>query len=338
MNKKTEISFLNVVFCLMVIFIHITSYPISSLPADSTVMKFLFSLQKLCGVAVYGFIFLSGLKLFLNMPEKLDYKKYYISRFKKIIIPYIFFTILYYAYESYRGYYEFNIKALLTFFVNGKVECHLYFIVIIAQFYILLPLWKVLTKYKALYVLAISFALNIFFSAKFSGFVYNDRIFTSYLFYWLMGCFCGINYDKFTRLLRNRKTIISVLFILFYAADTTFLYLSYAGRLGIRGEIVETVHLMYCIISVIFFYFVSLFAEKVKLCEFKFVKEINNASYEIYLVHIFFVHFANDILLNIKGFGVLDAYVFRFLFVYILSLSICIIYKKLLSLLSFQKI
>lgn len=337
MNKKTEISFLNVVFCLMVIFIHVTSYPISSLPADSIVMKFLFSLQKLCGVAVYGFIFLSGLKLFLNMPEKLNYKKYYVSRFKKIIVPYIIFTILYYVYESYRGYYTFNIKELLTFFINGKIECHLYFIVIIAQFYILLPLWKILTKYKSLYVLVISFAVNVFFSTKFSGFAYNDRMFTSYLFYWLMGCFCGINYEKFIKILRNRKAMVFVLFILFYATDTSLLYLSFTGKLGLSGEFVETVHLMHCVISVIFFYLVSLFLEKINLCEFAIVKAVNNASYEIYLVHIFFVHFANDMLLNIKGFGVLDAYVFRFLFVYILSLSICIMYKKLISLLSFQK-
>ncbi len=337
MNKKVEISFLNVVFCLMVIFIHVTSYPISSLPADSVVMKFLFALQKLCGVCVYGFIFLSGLKLFLNMPEKFNLKKYYASRLKKIILPYILFTILYYVYESYRGYYTFNIKELLTFFVNGKVECHLYFIVIIAQFYVLLPLWKAVTRLKAIYVLPVALFLNIFFSTRFSGFQYNDRIFTSYLFYWLMGCFCGMNYEKFISNIKNNRNIILVLFILFFTVDTIFLYLSFTGELGLSAKIVETVHLLHCAISVIFFYLISLFAKNVNLLENGIIKAVNNASYEVYLVHILFVHIANDMLLKFKGFGVLDAYAFRFLFVYILSLGVCVIYKKLISLLSFQK-
>ena len=337
MNKKTEISFLNVVFCLMVIFIHVTSYPISSLPADSILMKILFSLQKLCGVAVYGFIFLSGLKLFLNMPKKFDIKKYYISRFKKIVVPYILFTIFYYVYESYRGYHTFNIKELLTFFINGNVECHLYFIVIITQFYILLPLWRGLTKFKAIYVLPVALIINIVFSTVFSGFAYNDRIFTSYLFYWLMGCFCGLNYEKFIRIIKNKKNIILILFLLFFVADTTLLYFSFIGRLGLRSEIVEIIHLLHCIISVIFFYLVSLFAKQFKVSENGIIKAVNNASYEIYLVHIFFVHIANDMILKFKDFGILDAYAFRFLFVYILSLGVCIMYKKLICLFSFQK-
>ncbi len=334
MNKKIEISFLNVLFCLMVIFIHVTSYPISYLPADSIVMKFLFSLQKLCGVAVYGFIFLSGLKLFLNMPEKLNLKKYYILRFKKIVVPYIFFTILYYAYESHRGYYIFNIKELFTFFINGNVECHLYFVVIIVQFYLLLPLWRAVTRLKAIYVLPVALIMNIIFSTRFSGFLYNDRIFTSYIFYWLMGCFCGMNYEKFIRFIRDKQNIIFILFLVFFAGDTTLLYFSFTGKVGLCAKLIETVHLLHCVISVLFFYLVSLFVKENNISENVIIKAINNASYEIYLVHILFVHIANDILLKFKDFGVIDAYVFRFSFVYILSLSFCIIYKKHISLIS----
>ena len=64
---------------------------------------------------------------------------------------------------------------------------------------------------------------------------------------------------------------------------------------------------------------------------------IDNASYEIYLIHILFVHIINDLIAKAQGIGVLKAYAIRFVFVYLVSISTCIIYKKLTEYLSKNK-
>ena len=106
--KKNEISALNVLFCLMVIFIHVTSAPITNLPPDTVTVKILFSIHRMCGVAVYGFVFLSGVKLFLKDTSKIEYSEYIIARLQKIYIPYLIVTVLYYLYEIILGFYVFD--------------------------------------------------------------------------------------------------------------------------------------------------------------------------------------------------------------------------------------
>ena len=342
--RKAEISILNVLFCLMVIFIHVTSYPITSLSPHSISVKYLFFLQKLCGVAVYGFIFLSGLKLFLNKNKKINLPKYYISRIRKIFIPYLLITVLYYLYEVERGYFVFNLKELLTFFINGNVECHLYFVVIIMQFYILFPLWKKLLEKRALLVLLATFFLNVVFVCYMpqmlkmigvQGFSYNDRIFTSYLFFWLFGCFCGKYYDNFKAAIKKYCFIFSLMFALFFALDVWLSYSSFSGIFMCRWT--EFVHLLYCTFAILFLYYSAEYFSKFNFTKNKLLIMIDNASYEIYLIHILFVHIINDLIAKAQGIGVLKAYAIRFVFVYLVSISTCIIYKKLTEYLSKNK-
>lgn len=334
--KKAEISILNVLFCLMVIFIHVTSYPITSLAPHSVAVKFLFFLQKFCGVAVYGFIFLSGLKFFLNKKTKVNLAQYYISRIRKVFIPYLLITVLYYLYEVKRGYFIFDIKELITFFINGNVECHLYFVVIIMQFYVLFPLWRKLTEKKALFVLGTGFILNIIFvyympqmleKVGIQSFLYNDRIFSSYLFFWLLGCFCGKYYDEFKMVLKKYKLILPLMFALFLALDVWLSYSSFSGVFMSRKT--EFVHLLYCVFAILFLYYFAEYFSNFKIVKNKLLIMIDNASYEIYLIHILFVHIVNDLIAKIQGIGVLKAYAVRFLFVYLVSISSCILYKKL---------
>ncbi len=338
MNRKTEISVLNVLLCLMVIFIHVTSYPITSLSADSLAVKMLYPLQKLCGVAVYGFIFLSGLKLFLG-GRKVSLKKYYFSRLKRVYLPYVVFTVVYYLYEVQRGYFTFNPNELAVFLLNGNVECHLYFVVIIMQFYILLPLWRYLinNKHSAVILLA-SAVLNILFVYKLplflemvgiKGFSYNDRVFTSYLFFWVLGCFCGKNYERFKNILTKNLSVYLLLFSAAFVMDTFLSFKAFTGQSFYA--VGEAVHLLYCFSAILFLYSAVLIFKDCRLANNKFMKSVDAASFEIYLVHILFVHIVNDIIVNHLSVGVLEAYAIRFISVYILSIVSCVLYKKLIS-------
>ena len=65
MKRKNELSLLNIIFCLLVIFIHIASAPIAGLSKGSWQYGVFFVPWRLSSFVVQGFIFLSGLKMFL---------------------------------------------------------------------------------------------------------------------------------------------------------------------------------------------------------------------------------------------------------------------------------
>ena len=323
----------------MVIFIHVTSYPITNLSIDSFSVKLLYPFQRLCGVAVYGFIFLSGVKLFLSNGEKADYKKYILSKLKKIYIPYVVVTIFYYFFEIKREYYIFNVKELISFILTGNGECHLYFVIIIMQFYFLLPLWKCLVKNKNIIwlILVLTFFINLLFVYKLPSilnslfkmnFIFNDRVFSSYLFFWILGCITGKNYDLFKENLKKKKEIVIFLFMFFLFLD---ILMSYNIRAyGVFYSLMDFIHLVYVSIAVIFFFILCNTEIFKRIEKNKLFKSINDASYEIYLSHILFVYIINDIMFPLKV-GEMKEYVIRFFFVYLFSICFSVLYKKILK-------
>lgn len=98
------------------------------------------------------FMMISGLVLFYNYRsmEEFDPKGFYKKKFLYIIIPYIIWSIIYFLYKEYYGGIPFTpnrIRILLREILNGNAFPHLYFMTLILQFYIILPLFiKFLTK------------------------------------------------------------------------------------------------------------------------------------------------------------------------------------------------
>ena len=64
--RRTEISLLNLLFCLLIVWIHCCSHPISVLDRSSWQFALILALQRLAFVSVHGFFFLSGVKLTLG--------------------------------------------------------------------------------------------------------------------------------------------------------------------------------------------------------------------------------------------------------------------------------
>lgn len=63
--RRPELSRLNVLFCLLVVFIHVASHPVSTLDPLSWQYALVLIPQRLAFVSVPGFFLLSGLKLTL---------------------------------------------------------------------------------------------------------------------------------------------------------------------------------------------------------------------------------------------------------------------------------
>ena len=205
-NRKAELSVMSVILCLMVIFIHVSSDPIVRLMTFSWQHIAVFIPWQLSSVAVFGFLFLSGLKLFLPGVSSFSPGKFYRRRFFKIVIPYILWVVIYELWYVHPDYYPFDWGDFLLSLISGDVTSHLYFIVILIQFYALMPLWvKIVPKVRPLPLILGSVVLSVFFFLKMpwllslfgiEDFVYNDRLFTTYLCFWIAGCCAGLYYEN----------------------------------------------------------------------------------------------------------------------------------------------
>ena len=94
-------------------------------------------------LAVPGFIFISGLTLAYSYkePKINNIYLFYKKRFINVVIPYVIWTLIYYLVYIILYNYEISLKFFLERLINGSMTYHLYFIIIIIQFYILFPMF-----------------------------------------------------------------------------------------------------------------------------------------------------------------------------------------------------
>ncbi|MCW2276656.1 acyltransferase [Heliophilum fasciatum] len=113
---------------------------------DVITLAIVFNLVKF---AVPMFVFITGIVLFYNYGERLKYGQFLGKRFREIMVPYFFWTLIYVADAIWisgdpaigAGAVErlrYFLKALLT----GTGCYHLWFVVMIFQFYLFFPLFR----------------------------------------------------------------------------------------------------------------------------------------------------------------------------------------------------
>ena len=337
-ERKNEISLYNVFLCFLVIFIHINASCIVGFPQNTFKFSVAMELGRLSAFAVQGFILLSGVKLFLNQKYEIGYFKFLGLRFKGIIIPYAISYIFYYVF--YYVIYDYPISApfILKHFVLGSLVCHFYFIPLLFQFDLLLPLWKVIiNKFSPIFVIPVSILMGELFGTYFptilSGinpnvsFVYNDRIFTTYIAYWVIGCYIGKYYDSFKELIsKNFKFIVSI-FTIVTATYLYYNYLSYNGLLYVPflSLLTNTYILIACIFCYSLFIKISKFIPQKKTL----LNLIDYSSYKIYLYHMIVLMFCDAAL---TYFGIISiglSTLIRVIVVYSVSITLCIFINKI---------
>jgi len=334
-NKKNEIVLMNTALCLLVIFIHIASAPVSALSKNSIQFFSIMVPWRLSAFVVQGFLFLSALKLFLKDMSGFSYKTFILKRLKVIFLPYACWVMVYYLFFCGIGYFGFSFADYIKYLINGSLVSPFYFIVTIMQFYLLMPLWIWLIKKVQPHILTVSsFAVMILFKLYIpmlfnrSGidFQYFDRIFATYLFYWIAGCCAGSHYHTFR--LYIEKYYFSEL-LMFICAAVFDIWLSYRVFVyGTNIAYLEYIHVLYCVSAISFMYTLSIRLSKTFLIKSRLISGIDSASYYIFLMHCLVINIINIIM---KKLGITDigtAFILRFIIVYSVSITACILYVK----------
>lgn len=319
------------------IFIHVVSVPVTEFEKGTAEWTAVFVPWRLSAFVVQGFIFLSGMKMFLNTGRKIEYKKYYLSRFKKIVVPYIFCVCIFYAYFCRHEYFGFSSRGLAVYILSGSLVSHFYFVIVIVQFYFLRPVWqKMLNNVSAGIAVAAATAVTLyalFFQQTVvsyiikKDFIFNDRIFTTYIIYWVLGCYAGANYEKFLTAIKNIKPIAME----FFAVAVLEMVLSYIHFSGMKSiGFLELVHVVYCVSAIAFFGAVSLKIGE-RIMKIKLFAGVDRLSYYIYLIHPLLIIAADDKMNQSGVSSSAIALVLRTVVAYIGSFVLCMIYQQLKS-------
>ena len=334
MRRKQELTFCNIFLCLLVIFIHVNSEAVLNMPKNTVGFAIAYILWQGASFAVYGFIFLSGIRQFLGKNDNFNTFTFYKKRFFGVIIPYLLWVVIYYAYDYLKGYDVFDFRQLWYYIYSGDFGGHFYFVVLIVQFYLLMPLWrKLVSKTSAFIVLPLSVLATIVFGYYLPdiigvfnpGYVFRfpDRTFTSYLYYWLAGAYVGRNYDRAVELFKKNKHFVTGMFVFvsLFCLPLTF-YNSVAEK---WYPWIEWVMMLYRMVAVVFLFSVSLGRVK-SICKNRFLQIVDASSYNIYLCHCLIMKMVNVFLDETGIVSIGERYIIRFISVYIISVGLCTAY------------
>lgn len=291
-ERKSAVSYMNILFCMGVILIHVLSDAINRMHHDSIIYNIIYVVWRMLSAAVPGFIFLSGLKL--SLKPITDYRKFYLRRVTSVLIPYLVWMPIYYLFSWKLNYYtEVGVKDFFVRLVDGTSTAHFYFIIVILQFYLMMPLWQLITR-KLPPVLVIGVcALITFWSqawlpvlAENNGWnmpLTNDRLFTNYLLAWSCGCYCGVYYEKAAKNVKRFRILFYAAFVIMTIADQVFVhYVNRTGEIYLQLYYVNSIYAITAIFALMAF---MLTVEK-KYSMGSFIMLLDRSSYYIYLVHL----------------------------------------------------
>ncbi|MEB3100263.1 acyltransferase [Ferviditalea candida] len=218
MQTKTRIDFLDVfrfLAILAVVFIHSTSQPVTLLSKDSAFYPFYFILNRGSQFAVPAFLFLSALVLFYRYYEGWDKETaavFFRKRLIYIVVPYVIWSFFYFtALSLVNGGSLTDIGTFLNQLLTGNNYFHLYFVIVMIQFYALFPLLMLLIK-------RISFVRShLIFTGVVLQSVYwllnltvlhiqrTASVAFTYLLFYLLGASAGIHFERFMRSLMRYR-------------------------------------------------------------------------------------------------------------------------------------
>lgn len=292
-----ELTYFNAICCLLVILIHVLSLGISTITRSSWQGAFLYLPWRMAAFTVPAFLFSGAAKVGaqLRTPERIPpYGRYISSRFQKIYLPFLLCNVVYYLVFMYINYVAGTFPDFFQYLITGTLSSPFYYVLIAMQFYLLFPLWRAMIAKIPFHCAFPSAVLITFFSTKSAplfgalgvNFPYTDRIFTSYLAFWVLGLYVGFHYDSIRRHLTLRSSHL-LLMAIPYVLYLLMSFLQYAG-------IFSPLDLDYCkLFTDCISIYVLLCLCRLLTCAPRGIRNlldyIHSASFFVYLYHCLFL-------------------------------------------------
>ena len=284
-----------------VVAIHVGSQYLLN-PTPNIHLVALFEIVSRFSVPIFFFISAFGLFYRMNLAEPFEYGKFLRRRFKAVLIPYLLWSTFYLLHDNffygYQLFPDFDYAAEIYFF--GLAKYHLYFLVILIWFYLLMPLWiflvKRMTPARLILLLVAQVAFD-FWSSYCAGLSENlfikwrlNWLVLHYVFIFILGGVLAIHSQRFFAWCAAHKKIISATFLLALTTLLGYYYFLIRVRNFSPEAAVNTAHqlsppgIFYTIAASIFLF--ALFQSGSLPAPLKkFLSVLGKNSYFVYLAH-----------------------------------------------------
>lgn len=285
---------------------------------------FLVACRQLLSFAVPAFIFISGYWL-STKPIKLleDYKTFLVRRFSRILIPYLFWSFILLGYAAIKTH-DINVRRVIFRLLTGGACPGYFFIIVIAQLYIITPLLKHINRKP--YGLILVLILNIIsLLALYLSRVYNiighlpaALPFYSWIIFYEIGLLMGSCDDKTFAAKNMRSFILPALLVSLLASELEgmILLLKY-DNLSFAVSAVKYSSFLYSVCIILGFFLVR---ERIRYWP-KSLVSIGNYSFGIYLIHFFILGRVANIFQKVNIYSFQPLYQF---IVVSITISICL--------------
>lgn len=216
-EHQKELDYMNAIGCVLVILIHVLSWGIANVDPTAVRAAVIYFPWRLSSFVVPMFLFTGGLKLAQQFRTKSVtggvYLRYMKGRIRKIYLPYLLWFCIYYAALFQIHYVRGNWREALRYLLIGNLSSPFYYIVIVMQFYALMPVWVwLLRKVQphiaicgAVLITLLMQNLGSILSLRDASFAYADRLFPTYILYWVVGMYIGKDYERLRLHLRGSR-------------------------------------------------------------------------------------------------------------------------------------
>lgn len=211
-KRYAYLDLFRLVAAISVVVIHLTASAIMRYEVGSLPQLMVTAVNGIALFAVPAFIFISAYTfMFIYGGKSFDFPLFLRKRLSVLLIPYLSWTLVYYLDQLHFSGGTFSLIEYLGHLWLGNAFYHLYFMPIIFQFYLLFAGLKwLIEKYNPTVVLGLTFLLYVVyvqglpFANHFewiknlndwlplkSDFKYSDRIFPSYMPFYMFGIYLG---------------------------------------------------------------------------------------------------------------------------------------------------
>lgn len=243
-------------------------------------------LNQIARFAVPLFFMISGFVLEISSPPDLNYWNYIKKRFSKIVIPYIFWSLIYYYFV-----YNQNTNDLIKVLLIGNASYQLYFIPALCIFYLVFPLIDKFYRYISKWWVIIPLGLLQFYLLFQDYFIKNlsnsDPIRVSILnfFIFIIGIVSARHYEKILKFVIKWKYYLWTFaaFLGYYVFNEGYLryYLTYNIN-AFYSQYRPSIFIYTILVGLTFLAIFENPKEKI----YKIVLTYSNLSYLVFLIHV----------------------------------------------------
>ena len=270
--------------------------------------------------------------------------KYFISRVKRLVIPFLFWSLFYSAINVVKQGVSVDATKITVDIIEGRAATPLYYIVILLQLLILTPILISCLKNKYLNLMA--FSITPIYLIIIYTYIYvtkqqirhYESVFPAWLIFYYLGLYIKINGFKIKKTQRNVKRALVLLGgTLLFSIIECYLMLYLQLPVGFASSQIKISSFVYSI-SIINLIFVlkdsfNLKKDSINLEKDNFVTKIGNCSYGIFYIHYFYIMIFSEVITYIPFLNKITPLyqLIQLLVILTLSISSIIITNKLIG-------